>query len=116
MSLPVYFVSPGQTAPARGKLAACGWHCAPDGRLQAPESAAQAEALVFDDRNPLSEADSLPDELIAAAQAISAQVIVLDFERQPSPAALAHPRHLNGRVTTAAPLPFCTRTFIPILF
>ena len=113
MVLPVYFVSLRQTFP--GRFASGGWHCAADGTLAAPPGIEAADALVFDDRIALPDSrDDLIASLLREAQRIGAGVIVLDFERPPSPAARAFAAALGARLRTAAPAPFCGEHCEPI--
>ena len=103
MSLPVYFLSRAQrTVP--GRLAACGWHCAPDGTLAEPEGFSNAPALVFDDRAPLPDSpEPLAASLLRAADRLGAEAIILDFERTPDGRAQTLTRLLSARCRTAAP-------------
>ena len=113
MSLPLYFVQD----PARGvgRVAGCGWYCAPDGTLRSPQ-ADRADALVLDDRNPLpGDFDGLIASLLAQAEAVQCEVILLDFERPPSEAARRFAGALSQKHRTAAPLPFCTGRCEPIV-
>ena len=114
MSLPVYFVCQAPQPPP-GRIALCGWHCAPDGTLRGPEVPGRADALVFDDRAPLPDSpDTLTDALLQAAGCIGAEVIVLDFERSVSPCACRLAEALAARHRTAAPVRFCTGACEPI--
>lgn len=103
MSLPVYFV---------GGNAQCGWHCAPDGTLAAPNvGEGQVEALVFDDSAALPEdARQLAADLVHAAAVRQAKVVILDFERPPTQAACSFVRQLCVQCRTAAPSAFCAGT------
>ncbi len=115
MSLPVYFVSPERMAGTKGRFAACGWHCTPDGALAAPAQHASADALVFDDRVPLpSEPDGLIAPILDEAKRLGAAAIVLDFERPPSPAARALAQALAEDFPTAAPEACCAGRCTPI--
>lgn len=113
MTLPIYFVQ----EPARGirRVAGCGWYCAPDGTLHSPQ-AEQVDALVLDDRNPLPEDfDGLLSSLLAQAEALRCDVILLDFERTTSEAARRFAGTLSQKHRTAAPLPFCAGNCEPIV-
>ena len=95
MSLPVYFVCQAPQPPP-GRIALCGWHCAPDGTLRGPEIPGRADALVFDDRAPLPDIpDTLTDALLQAAGRFAGA--------------------LSQKHRTAAPLPFCTGRCEPIV-
>ncbi len=105
MSLPVYFV--GMSA-REGRFATCGWCANSDGMLQEPSHPDKADALVFDDRNGLpKESHSLAEALLSAAKKLDTDLIVLDFERPPSPAACALVAQLSSRCRVAAPEIFC---------
>ena len=114
MSLPVYFLSRAQrTVP--GRLAACGWHCAPDGTLAEPEGFSYAPALVFDDRAPLPDRpESLAASLLRAADRLGAETVILDFERPPDGRARMLTRFLSARCRTAAPAPLAEPPCEPI--
>ena len=115
MSLPLFFLcAPDADVP--GRRAVCGWRCTPEGGLQGPEGPARADALVFDDRNPLPEDfEYLLSSLLAQAEAVRCEVILLDFERPPSDAAKRFAGALAARIRTAAPLPFCDGGGEPIV-
>ena len=114
MSLPIYFVQ-DPALPSAGRVAGCGWCCAPDGSLYCPE-AGQTDALVFDDREPLPEGfDGLLSSLLSRAEAVRCEVILLDFERPPSDAAKRFAAALSQLHRTAAPLPFCAGGCEPIV-
>ncbi len=113
MSLPLYFVQ--DPAQSVGRVAGCGWYCGPDGTLHGPQ-AAHLDALVFDDREPLPrDCDGLLSSLLAQAEAVRCEVIILDFERPVTDAARRFAGALSQSHRTAAPLPFCIGSCEPIV-
>lgn len=108
MSLPVYFVQPPGLPLPPGKCALCGWFAAQDGTLMAPPKPEQTDCLVFDDRSSLPRRfEPLMDALLTERSKIKAQYILLDFERQPSPASLAFVKALSALCPVAAPERYC---------
>lgn len=108
MSLPVYFVQPPRLPPPPGKLALCGWFGAEDGFLTAPPEEEPADCLVFDDRSSLPQRfEPLMEALLSAKNEITAQYILLDFERQPTPTSLSFVKALSLHSPVAAPEGYC---------
>ena len=117
MSLPVYFVQPPGLPAPPGKLSLCGWHAAPDGSLNCPPASEPAGALVFDDRRSIPEHfDALIASILRSRDAQQAEIIILDFERRPTPASLSFVKELSDRCPTAAPQPYCDGTTAQPIF
>lgn len=108
MSLPVYFVQPPELPPPPGKCGLSGWFAAQDGTLMAPQDTWQADCLVFDDRSSLPQRfEPLMEALLTAKKEITAQYILLDFERQPTPSSLSFVKALSLHSPVAAPECYC---------
>lgn len=109
MSLPVYFVQPPGLPQPAGKCCLCGWHAAHDGALVSPLNPEAANVLVFDDRNALPTfLPSIIDEILDAKKEIGAELILLDFERDPTPTSLSFVKSLAAKCAVAAPEAYCT--------
>lgn len=108
MSLPVYSVQPPGLPPPSGKCCLSGWYAAQDGSLIAPTKPGSAEVLVFDDRNILPQSfHSLIQNILNAKKEIGADLVLLDFERDPSPLSLSFAKNLSAQCSVAAPEVYC---------
>ncbi len=108
MSLPVYFVQPSGLPRPVDKCCLSGWYAAKDGSLIAPPEPEAAEVLVFDDRNSLPQS-FLPivEEILKEKSKIHAELVLLDFERAPTPTSLSFVKNLSAQCSVAAPEPYC---------